>query len=1727
MANEFKVKNGLVVSGSAEIEQDLRVRGTLTVDEFHTSITTSSIIYESGSTRFGNSGDDIHTFTGSMNITGSISLNGQAIGTGKLDETTFNTYTSSYKVATTDFNNLTGSYNSFTTSYISDSSSFNARIGGLESFSSSLDTSFVSEVEFGNFSSSIKSYTSSLNSYTSSLENRLNVIDTTTGSLNSYTSSTNGRLTSIESATSSLYSFTSSVNNRLSTVETSTGSLNSFTSSINTTIKDKLNLDGVISGSSQVLNGSNIVSSSVQVTNYGFAITGSNLFKGTQTLSGSIIPSVDNTYDLGSADYQWRDVYISSGSLYIDGTKVISSTSQELQITTDNGQSIKILEGGTDSIILQTADGDIELKSNADGDILLDPTNGKIMLKGTVEILNGNKIQSSVGGTPVVFANDIVVSGSIDITGTIEGINLTDFSSSVNTRISNLESSGGSLNSFTASAISRLNAIETTTSSLNSYTTSNDTRLGIIESTTSSLNSYTSSNNTRVSTIESTTASLNSFTSSANTKFSGIETVTGSFASYSGTTNGRLSAIETSTSSLNTYSSSTNNRLTSIESTTASLSSANTTQDGRITSLENKTGSYATTGSNIFQGNQTITGSLFVSENLIIAGSSSIQHISSSVVNIGDNIITVNAQNPSIRFGGLAVIDSGSSPTVSGSMLFDSTNNQWIFVHQNQGTVTSSVLLMGPETYNDLGGELYITQNRLVKSTGIEHLAASNISDNGTTVTMLSNTVVNGTFSATGTTLVSGSSQINHNATTNYDANQHVDHTAVSITAGSGLSGGGTIASTRTITLDTGSVHFLDGVKKELNTEGVVSGSSQITYSGLSGIPSGIVSGSSQVLAGTTIHSGSFFNGISVVSGSAQISFGGITGVPSGLVSGSSQISYTGLSSIPSGIVSGSSQVSYPSLSGIPSGIVSGSVQIDLTATTNYSTGIKTRLNAEGVVSGSSQISFGSISSIPSGLVSGSSQITLSSTTGYGSVLNQAVLTTSSPTFAGVTSTSNMNANGILLGNDTTYGSPYKVIGFNSTADGGNRIFAATGTTDGMYFTASTGNGFNFRPNGGTANLVTINTAGNITAAGLTSTAGLSVSGAAYYTFNKPSTANYQTVALFGSTANGIFITSDSGIISRGAFFNGGWQATSTTGAYLNFNTSGGGMDLNVFSGATIGGAATFTSLFIVARDNFSFNGNAIYHAGNLTNLNQLTNGPGYITGITSSNVTTALGYTPYNATNPNGYITGISFANVSSKPTTISGYGITDAITTGNIGSQSVSNASTVANLTPVQFFNNMGNNHSTHTDFNSISNFGFRYVQGSTNGPGTGSSQFYGFSIGLGNDYAYSDYALQLAIPRYGSSDKYISFRTREATTWGSWNKISAGYADSAGTVTNGVYTTGNQTIGGTKTFSATTIVSVAGFAGIEYYNATAQWQGYIGTENNTGNLRYNSFNGTHTWYANGTQTMAVNGSGQLSLSGSNSSSAPLVNLTATGTGTFQRGVRLLNSGMNAGDHIMMAVGQADGSRNMGQFYFQYNGAGSTSNRLSLGLHSVDDVFNIWGNGNVEIGSTFNSGYKLDVAGQIRAYAGSSLIVSMSTVASNDAVVAARWTSGTGLEMRYNPNNALCYIDSTYPLSSGQVFGDIHIRQNVGGTMTSRMVFKAETGHIHPGANGTQNLGSASLRWGTVFTSDLSLSNGIGDYTIVEGEEKLYLYNNKNNKVYSFVLQEEDPATATPKKS
>ena len=119
------------------------------------------------------------------------------------------------------------------------------------------------------------------------------------------------------------------------------------------------------------------------------------------------------------------------------------------------------------------------------------------------------------------------------------------------------------------------------------------------------------------------------------------------------------------------------------------------------------------------------------------------------------------------------------------------------------------------------------------------------------------------------------------------------------------------------------------------------------------------------------------------------------------------------------------------------------------------------------------------------------------------------------------------------------------------------------------------------------------------------------------------------------------------------------------------------------------------------------------------------------------------------------------------------------------------------------------MGNNHTTRTDFNSSTNFGFNYIQGATNGPGIPSvTQYYNLSIGLGNDYAYSQYAMEFAIPRTpGGGLPYPSVRFREGGAWGSWSKIYAGYADSAGSSTNATTTTnlsGGSVAATTGTFS-----------------------------------------------------------------------------------------------------------------------------------------------------------------------------------------------------------------------------------------------------------------------------------------------------------------------------------
>jgi hypothetical protein len=75
--------------------------------------------------------------------------------------------------------------------------------------------------------------------------------------------------------------------------------------------------------------------------------------------------------------------------------------------------------------------------------------------------------------------------------------------------------------------------------------------------------------------------------------------------------------------------------------------------------------------------------------------------------------------------------------------------------------------------------------------------------------------------------------------------------------------------------------------------------------------------------------------------------------------------------------------------------------------------------------------------------------------------------------------------------------------------------------------------------------------------------------------------------------------------------------------------------------------------------------------------------------------------------------------------------------------------------------------------------------------------------------------------------------------------------------------------------------------------------------------------------------------------------------------------------------------------------------------------------------------------------------------------------------------------------------------------------------------SGNIIPSSNTTWDLGSTTARWNNIYTGDLHLSNEgksdgnmvdgtKGNWTVQEGEQSLFLINNKTGKKYRFAIEE-----------
>jgi hypothetical protein len=708
-----------IISGSALVTSNLTILGAVNARQFNISVISSSVLFESGSSNFGNTSDDTHSFTGSVNITGSFLLNGQEVGGG----TTSGSFTGSF---TGDGSGLRGvvsddiprdgwDYNANSSASISDFNSVSDKY--YIDFEQSQSTAVGTPVGLKGFLTNVSGSTQILPT--------LNSIDFVVGNNVVASIDANGiTATAAAGTVSGSSQLTSSYDSRY----VLSGSITQTT------------WDNIASKPSGIVSGSSQLTASVLAT------TGSNTFRGTQTLSGSIIPATDNTYDLGSATYQWRDIYVSSGSLYIDGTKVLGSTGNELQITTDEGQSIKILEAGTDNIILQSADGDIQLKTSGGGNLLFDPTTGLIDVRGTLQIQDGYKITSS-GGNGVVFGNNIVVSGSLESTGNINGINLTLFSSSIASTLSNQNSAtssyetkgrgivsgssqityanissipsgivsgssqitissttgfttySSSVDSRIATEKGRVDAILLASdadkdsfaeivSLINSVDTSNDStfasfytasvgRLNNLETTSASVNTSISNLNTYTASIS--TASLVTSITNLNTTTASLNTSVSNLNTFSGSSLTRLTALEVETSNLESFSSSALSRLSALEVEASNLesftSSINTTIKTRLNAETIVSGSSQVIG--ILSSLNTYTGSNDTTNTAQNSRLTSIESVTGSYETKGRGIVSGSSQITFSGISSLPTLVSGSSQiTLSSTTGYGSVLNQ-------------------------------------------------------------------------------------------------------------------------------------------------------------------------------------------------------------------------------------------------------------------------------------------------------------------------------------------------------------------------------------------------------------------------------------------------------------------------------------------------------------------------------------------------------------------------------------------------------------------------------------------------------------------------------------------------------------------------------------------------------------------------------------------------------------------------------------------------------------------------------------------------------------------------------------------------------------------------------------------------------------------------------------------------------------------------------------------
>jgi hypothetical protein len=507
----------------------------------------------------------------------------------------------------------------------------------LSTYTASVD-SHISAIN--TFSASQESKDSTLATYTASVDSRLDQLSTDSGSqdtrltaLEAFSSSLgDGFITEAElaAATGALEQADDAIEGRLNNIE-------GFTSSIDTTIKTKLNVEGVISGSSQVqidsVTGFSSFSSSVatdfSASNADLTALSASVSSVTGEFSASVATTFTNVEASQSVQNGRLDQLEADSGSQAGRLNNLESFSSSIETAIEvDGANVTILGNftvsGTQTIVdsqtVQIGDNIIELNGTgaANGGLLVkDPTapntvSGSLLWDSTNDYWKAGAEGSEskillaggdgvISGSAQVDADSITnfdenVKAKLDADGVISGSSqvqidsvtgFSTFSSSVDSRVDALEAAvgeGSSLDTRIDSLESFSGSQETKDSTLATYTASVDSRLNQLETDSGS-------QDTRLTALESFSSSLDTgFVTQAE-----LASATGALETADTAQQGRLTSLEGFSGSQETKDSTLATYTASVDSRLNQLSTDSGSQSARLSSIEGFTSSIDTT----------------------------------------------------------------------------------------------------------------------------------------------------------------------------------------------------------------------------------------------------------------------------------------------------------------------------------------------------------------------------------------------------------------------------------------------------------------------------------------------------------------------------------------------------------------------------------------------------------------------------------------------------------------------------------------------------------------------------------------------------------------------------------------------------------------------------------------------------------------------------------------------------------------------------------------------------------------------------------------------------------------------------------------------------------------------------------------------------------------------------------------------------------------------------